>query len=180
VILSTSRLRLRNWRDTDRDAFAALHEDPDVMQDYGGPLDRAASDEKFERYSEAFAQRGFTRWVVEDLEAEFLGYVGLMPSRPAHPLGPHADIGWRLRRSAWGHGFATEAAKASLHDAFSRGRLGEVIAYTTPENSRSQAVLARLGMHRDPLRDFQEAEGTRLWHLLVWVATPQRATVTDR
>ena len=170
MILTTPRLRLRDWQSADRDAFAALHADPEVMQDYGGPLDRTASDAKLDRYRAAFASRGFTRWAVETPEAGFIGYVGLMPSRPAHPLGPHADIGWRLKRSAWGQGYATEAAGAALHDAFGHCGLSEVIAYTTAENRRSQAVLARLGMQRDPARDFEVLEDGRLWRLLVWVA----------
>jgi len=140
------------------------------MQDYGGPLDDAASDAKFARYCAAFTEHGFTRWAVEDLDGAFLGYVGLMPSRPAHPLGPHADIGWRLNRFAWGKSIATEAALAALQDGFTRCGLSEVLAYTTAENLRSQTVMVRLGLRRDPSRDFEELERTRLWRLLVWVA----------
>jgi RimJ/RimL family protein N-acetyltransferase len=174
VLLETARLRLRPWRDSDRDGFAALHADPDVMEDYGGPLDRAASDAKFARYRSAFAERAFTRWAAETPDGAFLGYVGLVPSRPDHPLGPHADIGWRLHRFAWGKGYASEAATAALQDAFSRCGLAEVLAYTTATNLRSQAVIARLGLRRDPARDFAEHDGARLWRCLVWAIQPPR------
>jgi RimJ/RimL family protein N-acetyltransferase len=145
-----------------------------VMLDAGGLLDRPRSDAKLDRYVAAYRQYGFCRWAVESREGDFLGYVGVMPSRPAHPLGPHADIGWRLVRSAWGHGYATEAAGAALHDAFTRCGLREVLAYTAPDNLKSQAVMARLCLRRDASRDFSVPDGLRVWHGSVWVAAPPR------
>jgi RimJ/RimL family protein N-acetyltransferase len=170
MIIETPRTRLRCWHDSDRDAFAALHADAEVMHDYGGPLDRAQSDAKFERYVAAFARCGFSRWAIESRAGEFLGYAGIMPSRTDHPLGTHVEIGWRLLRSAWGRGYATEAAAAALHDGFTRCGLIEVLAYTAADNRRSQAVMARLRLRRDPSRDFSAPDGSRVWHGLVWVA----------
>jgi RimJ/RimL family protein N-acetyltransferase len=82
------------------------------------------------------------------------------------------DAGGRLVRSAWGHGYATEAARAALHDAFTRCGLREIVAYTAPDNLRSQAVMARLGLLRDPCRDFSGPYGGKMWRSLVWVAAP--------
>jgi RimJ/RimL family protein N-acetyltransferase len=172
MVIHTPRTRLRCWQESDRDAFAALHAHPEVMADLGGPLDRTQSDAKIERYTAAFVQYGFTRWAVESGGGEFLGYAGSMPSRLDHPLGPHVDIGLRLVRSAWGHGYATEAAAAALHDAFTRCGLTEVLAYTAADNLKSQAVMERLRLRRDPSRDFSEPYSSGLWHGLVWVATP--------
>jgi RimJ/RimL family protein N-acetyltransferase len=95
-----------------------------------------------------------------------------MPSRHDHPLGPHAEIGWRLVRTAWGHGYAAEAARAVLADAFGRVGIREVLAYTASDNLRSQAVMERLGLQRDERLDYSEAVGGRMWHGLVWVARP--------
>ncbi|MEQ9332513.1 GNAT family N-acetyltransferase, partial [Thalassobaculum sp.] len=106
----------------------------------------------------------------------FLGYAGVMPLEPGHPAGAAFDVGWRLVRAAWGRGFATEAAAAALHDAFARQGLPEVVAFTAPDNLRSQAVMQRLGMHRDPGRDFTAAWGGGDWHGLVWTARPTPAT----
>jgi len=170
VSLTTPRLTLRSWRDTDRDAFASLNADPEVTWDLGGPLGRVDSDAKFDRYRTAFRQHGFSRLAIEGPRGTFLGYAGLMPAATDHPLGPHVEVGWRLARAAWGKGYATEAAKAVLHDAFERLRLAEVLAYTAADNARSQAVMTRLGMRRDPSRDFSIINRSGTWHGLVWVA----------
>jgi RimJ/RimL family protein N-acetyltransferase len=173
MIIATPRLHLRCWMETDRDEFAAMHSDPAVMHDYGGPISRKASDAKLDRYAMAWRQHGFCRWLVESREGAFLGYTGIMPSRPGHPIGPHFDIGWRLVRHAWGYGYATEAARAALDDAFLRIGLSNVIAYTAPDNLRSQAVMSRLSLQRDPSRDFTaDYDGVKAWRGMVWVAHP--------
>lgn len=106
--LTTPRLRLRSWRDQDRDAFAAMNADPIVMADLGGPISRELSDAKLDRYSAAFADHDFGRWLIEriadDGEPEYLGYAGVMPVTDEHPVGAHYEIGWRLRHEAWGQG----------------------------------------------------------------------------
>jgi len=171
-MLRAARLTLRRWRETDRDAFAALNADPETTWDLGGPLDRAQSDAKFDRYVAAFEKHGLCRWAIEDAQQLFLGYAGVMPRPPDHPLGPHMDIGWRLARSAWGRGYATEAAAAALLDVFTRIGLGEVLAYTSHDNARSQAVMRRLDLQRDPARDFSHMYEGKPWHGLVWAARP--------
>ncbi len=93
-----------------------------------------------------------------------------MPVSSSHPLGAHLDIGWRLVRSAWGQGYATEAARAALKDARVRLGLSEVIAYTALENLRSQVVMKRLGLRREPSRDFMMDYDFGPWHGMVWVA----------
>jgi RimJ/RimL family protein N-acetyltransferase len=171
-VIRTDRLRLRNWRESDRDAFARLNAAAEVTPDLGGPLDRIESDAKFDRYVAAFERHGFCRWALEDLSGQFLGYAGVMPSRQGHPLGPHADIGWRLLRAAWGRGYATEAAKASLRDAFERVRLKEVLAYTSADNVRSRAVIQRLKLQRAASLDYSEPLGGGIWQGMVWIARP--------
>ncbi|HEY3948154.1 GNAT family N-acetyltransferase [Phenylobacterium sp.] len=176
AMIETPRLLLRRWRDTDWPAFAAMNADPEVMHDLGGPITRAESDGKLDRYAAAFDRDGLSRWVIEDRgSAEFLGYAGLL-HRASHPLGAHFDLAWRLERTAWGRGYATEAASAALNDAFMRVGLVEAFAYTSRENLRSQAVMARLGLRRDPSRDFTATyDGFGEWSGLVWVARPVRA-----
>jgi RimJ/RimL family protein N-acetyltransferase len=74
-------------------------------------------------------------------------------------------------RRAWGHGYATESAKAALDDAFRRAGLKEIVSYTSADNLRSQAVMARLELQRQPWRDFTARyERVGLWRGLVWGA----------
>lgn len=173
--LLTDRLRLRRWTDDDREPFAAMNADPVVAADLGGPLTQQESDAKLDRFEASFDHRGFGRWVVERLGDEsgsFLGYVGVMTDHGEHPLGEHHDVGWRFVRSAWGHGYATEAARAALDDVFSRIGPTEVLSYTAADNTRSQAVMDRLRLRRDETRDFEtHYDGFGTWHGLVWVAS---------
>jgi RimJ/RimL family protein N-acetyltransferase len=166
-MIKTPRVLLGPWSDDHCAGFAALHADPEVMWDHpDGVLSEAESAAKLARYSAAYERLGFCRWALEDRAGGFLGYVGVMPGRPGHPLGDHLEVGWRLARRAWGFGYATEAAHAALADVFARGLASEVLSYTAPDNLRSQAVMARLNLERDPARDFS-ADG---WRGLVWVA----------
>ncbi len=169
--LVTSRLTLRAWEESDRAAFAALHADVNVMADLGGPIDRAASDTKFDAYVDSAVRDGCSRWAAFNTAGEFLGYVGVVARHDAaHPLGVHREIGWRLNRPAWGHGYATEAARAALADAFAYDQT-EILAYTAADNHRSREVMARLGLIRDDSRDFVHPYGRTPWSGLVWVAT---------
>jgi RimJ/RimL family protein N-acetyltransferase len=170
--IETPRLILRTWEEHDRAPFAAMNADPEVMHDLGDPIARDASDAKLDRYAAAFTRDGYSRWVLENRDGAFIGYTGVM-HRFEPAIGEHDEIGWRLVRDAWGHGYATEAARAALRDVFTRVKLAEVVSYTAPDNLRSQAVMARLNLRRDPARDFTADFGRGDWHGLMWVAYPR-------
>ncbi|MDP8914002.1 MAG: GNAT family N-acetyltransferase [Pseudomonadota bacterium] len=163
---------LHEWAERHRQPFAAMHADPAVMLDQGGPIDRQTSDMKFDRYRRALEEHGLSRWAVEAEDGTFLGYAGaIFQANKDHPLGPHTEIGWRFTRRSWGHGYATESAKAALKHAFEETDLKEILAYTTAENHRSQAVMRRLGLEREPSRDFTTfTSRVGAWCGLVWVA----------
>lgn len=156
--LRTDRLVLRPWRDSDLAPFAALNADPQVMEYFPALLTRAESDVLAARIRAALDERGWGFWAVEVLEpsapAGFVGFVGLQPVTFEAPFTPATDLGWRLSRAAWGHGYATEAARAALADWRTRPGLPEAVSFTAVENRRSQAVMRRLGMTRDPDGDF--------------------------
>jgi RimJ/RimL family protein N-acetyltransferase len=153
--LRTERLVLRQWRDEDRAPFAALNADPIVMEHFPSTMTREASDAFVDFNMAAIADRGWGLWAVE-AEGEFIGFVGLNEPR----FRPGVEIGWRLARRAWGHGYATEAARAVLAFAFGELGLAEVISFTSTTNARSQRVMERIGMTRDPAEDFDHPNVT--------------------
>ena len=153
--LETERLILREWRDTDRTPFAELNADPLVVEHLTGPLDRAASDAFVDRIVAHWAEDGHGLWAVERREdGQFLGFVGLAAPSFATAFTPCVEIGWRLAREAWGHGYASEGARAALRFGFEELGLAEIVSFTVPANVRSRAVMERIGMTRDPVDDF--------------------------
>jgi ribosomal-protein-alanine N-acetyltransferase len=154
-VVRTKRLVLRRWRAEDREPFARLNADPEVMRHFRSTLDRSASDLFVERIETEFEERALGLWAVEVVgEAPFAGFVGLHHAVfPAH-FTPAVEIGWRLARPHWGRGYATEGARAALADGFDRLGLAEVVSLTVPANTPSRAVMERLGMTRDEADDF--------------------------
>lgn len=153
--LRTERLLLREWVDADREPFAALNADPEVMRFMSRMLDRTESDAFVDRILGHWEADGHGLWAVERLDdGSFIGFVGLTPPSFEARFTPAVEIGWRLARPAWGHGFATEAARAALRFGFEELRLDQIVSFTTPANVRSRAVMERLGMTRDPSDDF--------------------------
>jgi RimJ/RimL family protein N-acetyltransferase len=154
--LETERLILRNWHDADRALFHEVNSDEDVMAFFAFRRDRAASDSTLDRISAAIAENGYGWSAVErKSDGACLGICGLSPLtiQPHLPEGT-VEIGWRLAKRHWGAGYVTEAARALVDAAFTRLHLRELVAIAVPENQRSTAVMARLGMVRDMAGDF--------------------------
>lgn len=166
LALRTSRLLLRRWRDEDRAPFAALNADPVVMEHFPSVMRPTESDALVDRIEAAFEEHGFGLWAVEAPGvAPFLGFVGLSVPRFEASFTPCVEIGWRLARQAWGHGYATEAARAVLADGFERVGLDAIVSFTFVGNTRSRRVMERVGMRHEPALDFEHPslpEGHRL------------------
>jgi ribosomal-protein-alanine N-acetyltransferase len=166
--IETERLILRPWRESDFAPFAALNADPEVMEFFPDTLSRADSDALALRMKERIETQGLGFFAVEVKGGPgFIGMVG--PSVPYYgaelPCGPCTEVGWRLSREAWGKGYASEAAAASLDFAFDILGRDEVVSFTAVQNQRSQAVMRRIGMTRDASGDFDHPllpEGHRL------------------
>ena len=169
----TERLLLRGFQDRDRDAFAAMNADPEVMAHFPEPYDRARSDAFVDRIQACWAERGWGLWALERTDSgAFIGYTGLWPAEFEAPFTPAVEVGWRLARAHWGHGFATEAAHAALRFGFEDAGPAEIVSFTSVGNERSWRVMERIGMVRDPAGDFE--------HPSVPVGSPVRPHVLYR
>ena len=150
IEIETERLRLRQWIESDREPFARLNNDPQVMEFFPSILDRVVSDVIIDRAQAKIAEYGWGFWAVESRQNQkFIGFVGLQIPTANLPFTPCVEIGWRLAFEYWGKGYATEAAKAALKVGFDRLELPEIVSFTAINNHRSSAVMARLGMNRE-------------------------------
>jgi RimJ/RimL family protein N-acetyltransferase len=154
--LKTERLLLRQWRDSDVMPWAAMNADPLVREFFPGVLNYEQSAASVDFFRAELAGRGWGWWAVEvAATGEFIGFAGLDPVEEGMPFRG-VEVGWRLARSAWSHGYATEAGHACLDFGFDVLRLAEVLAITAVGNDRSRAVMHRLGMSYDPADDFED------------------------
>ncbi len=146
---------MRDWRDSDLEAFASLNADPQVMEWFPSTLSRAQSDTLAERIRTKLTAQGWGLWVLEvPGVSEFCGFVGLNPVPFDVGFSPAVEIGWRLDRPWWGNGYASEAARASLDYGFGELALDEIVSFTATGNKRSRAVMGRIGMTHDAGGDF--------------------------
>jgi RimJ/RimL family protein N-acetyltransferase len=144
--IDTERLILTPMTVDDVEAYLELHSDPDVIR-FLGEMDRGLAVARLESDARLWAGRGhgLFRLAHKD-DGRFLGRVGLK----YWPQFDETEVGWTLRRGEWGHGFATEAARACGEWAFRELSVPYLTSYIEPHNARSIAVAERLGM--SPLR----------------------------
>ena len=153
--LTTDRLLMRRWRDEDRDPFAAMNADAEVMEHFPAPLTREQSDTFVDRIEQGFEARGYGLWALEVRESgEFIGFTGLVLQTFEAPFTPAVEVGWRLAKAAWGHGYAIEAARAPFGYGFGPAGLDEIVSFTATTNKPSQRVMERIGMTHDEADDF--------------------------
>lgn len=132
-----------------------MNADPEVMEHFPTVLTREESDGYVGRVMESWGANGFGLWAIERLEdGTFVGFTGLTRPRFDAPFMPAVEVGWRFARDAWGRGYATEAARASIAFGFDVVGLDEIVSFTSPANVRSWRVMERLGMTHDPADDF--------------------------
>ena len=154
-MIQTERLRLRRWKEEDRQPFYRLNSDARVMEFFPECLTRAHSDSLVERINKHFKKHGFGLFAAELRDdRSFTGFVGLaVPSFKAH-FTPCVEIGWRLAADYWGRGLATEGARAVVKYAFKELKLDGLVSFTVPENIRSRRVMEKVGMTHDVSDDF--------------------------
>ncbi len=141
--LTTERLTMRGWRSEDLGPYAEIATDAEVMRFVGGTLERREAWRQLAVFAGHWVLRGYGLWAVER-EGALVGRVGLW-----RPEGwPGLELGWLLARPAWGHGYATEAARAAMRWAWSELDTDQLISIIAPQNDASLRVAERLGMRQ--------------------------------
>lgn len=170
-VVRTPRLVMRRWQLSDREPFASLNADAETMRFFPRLLDQAGSDALIAVLEQRFEVQGFGLWALEvEASGEFIGFTGLNPMPAGVPGEGGMEVGWRLMRSAWHQGYATEAALASLDVAFNGVGLTEIYSMTSVLNLPSQAVMRRIGL----------TEWARFEHPAVLPESPLRPHVLYR
>ncbi|SDZ20870.1 MULTISPECIES: GNAT family N-acetyltransferase [Rhodonellum] len=147
-IFTSQRLGFRGYLPKDLDEIASMNADPEVMRFFEKPLSIKESEEFIQRQNDHLGLFGFCFFVAEALaNQELIGIIGLGNRTYESPMSPFIDVGWRLKKSAWGKGFATEGAKACLDFGFKKG-IQEIFAITPLINHPSENVMVKLGMDK--------------------------------
>lgn len=145
--ITTSRLHLRNWRAADLEDLHAVNANPNVMRYFPKTMTREETRGQLERFMHHHEQEGFTYFAAELRETgECIGFIGMCRQTYSAEFTPCVDIGWRLKESAWGKGYATEGAKACLEFARNSLGLSAVYAVATADNQPSFNVMKKIGM----------------------------------
>ena len=170
VEIETERLLLRGWGDVDVEPYARLCADPEVMRfiGKGSVLNREQSRAQVSRFAEHWDGRGFGLWALEEKgSGAFVGFAGLAHQEDWSEGEHKTEVGWRLDRAFWGHGLATEAAKAGVAYGFETLGLERIISIIQPGNTASRRVAEKAGL---------TPRGETRWREtpVVWYATDRR------
>jgi RimJ/RimL family protein N-acetyltransferase len=178
IVLETPRLILRTWRQEDRIPFSRMNADPDIMRYFLKPLDAVESDAFVDRIEKGIRERGYGLWAVEvkDL-SRFIGFIGFNYTDFPSDFTPCIEIGWRLDKTAWGQGYATEGARGCLDLGFKSLGFGEVYSFTSVLNTRSEKVMIKIGMSK--IKEFEhpkiEESNPLRDHVLYRILNPDRS-----
>jgi len=148
-IFKSARLGFRNWLATDLEEMAAINADKEVMEFFPRLATKEETANFIHRMQRQFTDKGFCYFAVDKLENnEFIGFIGLSEQTFEAHFTPCIDIGWRLSKTAWNKGFATEGAARCLEFAFHDLNLQKVVAVAPKINVRSEQVMKKIGMKK--------------------------------
>ena len=148
-LFTSQRLGFRNWSIHDLDNFFKLNSDELVMEHFPSTLTKQEVREFIVKLKDHFSENGFTYYATEILESKkLIGMIGLASQKYQTAFTPAIDIGWRLKRSAWGKGYATEGAQRCLEYGFDVLAIERVISVCTIKNFKSENVMKKLGMKK--------------------------------
>ncbi|WP_299312031.1 GNAT family N-acetyltransferase [uncultured Aquimarina sp.] len=146
-IFQSERLGFRNWTRDDIDPLAAMNNDDDVMEFFPFKPSRKDTKEFILRMQKQFAKNDFCYFAVDILDSkEFIGFIGLCEQSYLEDQDTFVDIGWRLKKSVWNQGYATEGAKASLDFGFNMIGLDRIYSVASEINLKSELIMKKVGM----------------------------------
>ena len=155
--IETDRLLIRSWNlsKDNKEIFHELNSDEEIMQYFPHPRSRQVADELLEKLINIAKEDGYG-WAAISLRTtgETIGFAGLSKVNFATEFTPATEIGWRLVVRHWGKGYATEAANALVSHGFDELKLDKIVAFAAPANTRSIAIMKKLGMRHEPSMDF--------------------------
>lgn len=148
IYIETPRLILRDWQQEDLEPFRQLNSDKEVMRYFPKIYSEEETDAFYEAIKKEFQEYNYGLYAVEVKESkEFIGFIGFHRATFEADFTPCVEIGWRLKRDAWGKGYATEGARACLEYGFTNLNFKEVYSFTAKINEPSQNVMKKKGMH---------------------------------
>ena len=160
TVLETPRLTLRPFAIDDIPAYAGIRSDPDVVRYLPGGAAAAADADaiaaaRIPDFIEHWREHGFGLWAaVERASGRLIGHCGLLRLEDFDAV----EVLYMLDRPAWGRGFATEAARASMDYGFRTVGLDRIVALVLPENRASARILEKLGMTPIGNRQFKNLD----------------------
>ncbi|MFD2037624.1 GNAT family N-acetyltransferase [Belliella marina] len=153
-IFKSERLGFRDWTKEDHAEIVDMNADLEVMEHFPKLLTENESVELIGRLQKHYKRYGFTYFATEVLETkELIGFVGLVWQNYQSDFTPAVDIGWRLKKSCWGNGYATEGASRCLDFAFTELGMDKIISTCTEKNSKSENVMKKIGMKKTGVFD---------------------------
>ena len=148
-IFKSERLGFRNWIEEDLIVLAKINADIDIMKHFPKTQTKNETSEFISRQKNQYKENGYNYFATEILKTgEFIGFIGLAFQGYETDFTPATDIGWRLRKSAWGYGYATEGAKKCLEFGFEKMNLDKIISTCTEKNTNSESVMKKIGMEK--------------------------------
>ena len=152
--LETPRLKLRQWSIDDLPIWIEMNQDTQVRKYFSHTLTEEEAVGSFCKISKFLTTHEYGLWAVEKKEnQEFIGYIGLSDQVLGTTFSPFIEIGWRLKSSSWGKGFATEGAKTVLE--YGLTLFPKIFSITSKLNTPSIKVMEKIGLVRDESLDFE-------------------------
>lgn len=168
-LFKSERLGFRNWMSSDLYEFAKINADTEVMAHFPKILDVVETEEFLQRLLKHYSKRGYNYFATEIIETgELIGFIGLAYQTYEMDFNPATDIGWRLKKSSWGKGYATEGAKRCLEYAFNELNIHTIISTCTIDNSKSESVMKKIGMHKKGVFKHPKLKDYPAYEKCVW------------